>query len=155
MIHQDTIVTVMTEDKLSKEYESLLFDIKYDKEQFKDNSTIGLLLYRLAKEREASNSLFREITARLDRIAGLLEKRPESQEITNIISDIDQKILAHIQRNGKVDAENIQSIFQYRGKNAASARLNALYEKGLLKKGRAGKKVFYWVNAGDVSTAKE
>jgi len=142
-------VTVMIEDKLSKEYEALLFDIKYDKEQFKDNATIGLLLYRLAKEREASNSLFSEIISKLDKIAVLLEKRPESREITNVISDIDQKILAHVQRYGKVDAEDIQSIFQYRGKNAASARLNDLYEKGLLKKGRAGKKVFYWVNAGD------
>jgi len=149
MIGQDTIVTVMTEDKISKEYEALLFDVKYDKEQFKDNATIGLLLYRLAKEREASNSLFREIGAKLDRIASLLEKRPMTEQVTSIISDIDQKILAHIQRNGKVDAEEIQSIFQYRGKNAASARLNDLYEKGLLKKGRAGKKVFYWVNAGD------
>ncbi len=149
MIGQDRIVTVMTEDKISKEYEALLFDVKYDKEQFKDNATIGLLLYRLAKEREASNSLFREIGAKLDKIASLLEKGPGQKELTNIISDIDQKILAHIQRCGKVDAEEIQSIFQYRGKNAASARLNDLYEKGMLKKGRAGKKVFYWVNTGD------
>lgn len=150
MIGQDRIVTVMIdEDKISKEYESLLFDVKYDKEQFKDNATIGLLLYRLAKEREASNRMFKEVADRLEKIARLLENRPEHKEVTNIISDIDQKILAHIQRNGKVDAEDIQSIFQYRGKNAASARLNDLYEKGLLKKGRAGKKVFYWVNAGE------
>jgi len=152
MIYQDIIVTVMTEDKITKEYESLLFDVKYDKEQFKDNATIGLLLYRLAKEREASNKMFQEVVERLEKIAQLLSNRPESREITNIISDIDQKILAHVQRYGKVDAEGIQSIFHYRGKNAASARLNDLYEKGLLKKGRAGKKVFYWVNAGDGAT---
>ena len=148
MIGQDTIVTVMTEDKISKEYEALLFDVKYDKEQFKDNATIGLLLYRLAKEREASNAMFKQISEQLERIASLLQKG-STEQVNRIISDIDQKILAHIQRNGKVDAEEIQSIFQYRGKNAASARLNDLYEKGLLKKGRAGKKVFYWVNAGD------
>ncbi len=148
MIGQDSIVTVMTEDKISKEYEALLFDVKYDKEQFKDNATIGLLLYRLAKEREASNFMFTQISEQLERIASLLEKGTPEQ-VKSIISDIDQKILAHIQRNGKVDAEEIQSIFQYRGKNAASARLNDLYEKGLLRKGRAGKKVFYWVNAGD------
>ena len=153
MIRQDTIVTVMIEDKLSKEYEALLFDIKYDKEQFKDNATIGLLLYRLAKERESSNRLFSEIISKLEKIAALLEKRPESREITNVISDIDQKILAHIQRCGKVDAEEIQSTFKYRGKNAASARLNALFEKGVLQKGRAGKKVFYWVNTGGRSGA--
>lgn len=148
MIGQDRIVTVMIEeDKISKEYEALLFDVKYDKEQFKDNATIGLLLYRLAKEREASNAMFKQISEQLEKIANLLEKgRPA--EVKSIISDIDQKILAHIQRSGKVDAEEIQSIFQYRGKNAASARLNDLYEKGLLKKGRAGKKVFYWVNTG-------
>jgi len=150
MIGQDRIVTVMIdEDKISKEYEALLFDVKYDKEQFKDNTTIGLLLYRLAKEREASNSMFKQISEQLERIASLLQKGPATQEVKSIISDIDQKILAHVQRCGKVDAEEIQSIFQYRGKNAASARLNDLYEKGLLKKGRAGKKVFYWVNAGD------
>ena len=150
MIGQDRIVTVMIdEDKISKEYEALLFDVKYDKEQFKDNTTIGLLLYRLAKEREASNSMFKQISEQLERIASLLQKGPATQEVKSIISDIDQKILAHIQRCGKVDAEEIKSIFQYRGKNAASARLNDLYEKGLLKKGRAGKKVFYWVNAGD------
>jgi predicted HTH transcriptional regulator len=138
----------MTEDKISKEYEALLFDVKYDKEQFKDNATIGLLLYRLAKEREASNAMFKQISEQLEKIASLLQKG-STEQVKSIISDIDQKILAHIQRNGKVDAEEIQSIFQYRGKNAASARLNDLYEKGLLKKGRAGKKVFYWVNAGD------
>jgi len=149
MIVQDRIVTVMTEDQITKEYEALLFDIKYDKEQFKDNATIGLLLYRLAKERESSNAMFKQIIEKLDKIASLLQKGPATVEVKNIISDIDQKILAHIQRCGKVDAEEIQSIFQYRGKNAASARLNDLYEKGLLKKGRAGKKVFYWVNAGD------
>jgi len=150
MIGQDRIVTVMIdEDKISKEYEALLFDVKYDKEQFKDNTTIGLLLYRLAKEREASNSMFKQISEQLERIASLLQKGPATQEVKSIISDIDQKILAHVQRCGKVDAEEIKSIFQYRGKNAASARLNDLYEKGLLKKGRAGKKVFYWVNAGD------
>ena len=148
MIGQDTIVTVMTEDRISKEYEALLFDVKYDKEQFKDNATIGLLLYRLAKEREASNAMFKQISEQLERIANLLQKG-STEQVNSIISDIDQKILAHIQRNGKVDAEEIKSIFQYRGKNAASARLNDLYEKGLLKKGRAGKKVFYWVNAGD------
>jgi predicted HTH transcriptional regulator len=148
MIGQDTIVTVMTEDRISKEYEALLFDVKYDKEQFKDNATIGLLLYRLAKERESSNAMFKQISGQLERIANLLQKG-STEQVKGIISDIDQKILAHIQRNGKVDAEEIQSIFQYRGKNAASARLNDLYEKGLLKKGRAGKKVFYWVNAGD------
>ena len=149
MIGQDRIVTVMIdEDKISKEYEALLFDVKYDKEQFKDNTTIGLLLYRLAKEREASNVMFKQISEQLERIASLLQKG-STEQVKSIISDIDQKILAHIQRNGKVDAEEIQSIFQYRGKNAASARLNDLYEKGLLKKGRAGKKVFYWVNAGD------
>lgn len=149
MIRQDTIMTVVTEDKIGKEYEALLFDVKYDKEQFKDNATIGLLLYRLAKERESSNAMFKQISEQLERIANLLQKGPATTEVKNIISDIDQKILAHIQRNGKVDAEDIQSIFQYRGKNAASARLNDLYEKGLLKKGRAGKKVFYWVNTGD------
>jgi hypothetical protein len=136
------------EEKVDKEYESLMFDIKYDKEQFKDPMAIGLLVYRLAQERKTGNQLFREIVARLDKIATLLEKGRVSPEVSEAVkaelSDVDAKLLTHIQRCGKVDAEQVQVAFGYKGKNAASARLNLLYQRGILQKGRAGKKVLYW-----------
>ena len=45
-------------DDTEEEYKDLVMDIRYDKEQFKDPATIGLLLYRLSKEREKSNPMF-------------------------------------------------------------------------------------------------
>ena len=127
-------------NKLDKDYAQMLFDVKYDKDQFKDPEFIGLLMYRLAKEREASNKMFKQI------IKLLKEKSVVTpEEHVEILSEIDEKILALVTRQGKIDAETLQKEFKYRGKNAASARLNSLYKAKLLKKGRAGKKVLYWV----------
>lgn len=134
-------------DPAEKEFQQMLFDVKYDREQFKDPETIGLLLYRLARERQAANQMFKELAAKLDNVATLLQQKPQEgrAEASKLLGYADNKIITHIQRYGKVDAEGIQKRFGYRGKNAASARLNALFLKGFLKKGRAGKKVFYWL----------
>ncbi|NYZ80158.1 hypothetical protein H0N95_02815, partial [Candidatus Micrarchaeota archaeon] len=53
MILTDVIMmsTDFPVDKAEEEYKDLVFDVKYDKEQFKDPMTIGLLLYRLSRER--------------------------------------------------------------------------------------------------------
>ena len=58
-----------------------------------------------------------------------------------------EECFAFAKEHGRVDAEMLKSQFDYKGKNAASARLNALYKTKLLKKGRAGKKVYYWVES--------
>lgn len=138
----------ITKSSVDKDYEKLIFDIKYDKEQFKDPATIGLLLYRLSKERERSNFLFKEIVEKLDDIKKGLGKTPpkvESKIELETLPEIDQEIIAYTQKHGKIDAELVREHFHYKGKNAASARLNALFQKGLLAKTRAGKKVLYWV----------
>ncbi|RLG21190.1 hypothetical protein DRN74_02880 [Candidatus Micrarchaeota archaeon] len=133
-------------DDIDKDFEKLVFDIKYDKEQFKDSETIGLLLYRLAKEREKTNYLYEQILKRLDEISRSLTTQPvrESAPQAGVLSDIDMKILDFVKKTGKVDARTVQEKFGYKGQNAASARLNGLFKAGLLKKGRAGKKVLYW-----------
>ena len=141
--------------KVDKDYASLMFDVKYDKEQFKDPETIGLLMYRLAREREKTNALFAEILEKLEGMKNALEKTgkpaaagaaaaaaPPDEEV---LADIDKDILTFVKKHGKIDAEEVQRQFNYKGKNAASARLNALYRRRLLKKGRAGKKVLYWI----------
>jgi wyosine [tRNA(Phe)-imidazoG37] synthetase (radical SAM superfamily) len=132
-------------DKADKEYERLMFDVKYDKEQFKDPMTLGLLMYRLAQERKQSNELYRELIAKLDGIAALLGK--EKPGIA-MLSDVDARIVSQIQRLGKADAEEIRGTLSYKGRNAACARLNALFMRGVLRKGRVGKKVVYWVPEG-------
>jgi len=131
-------------DKTEQEYKDLVFDIKYDKEQFKDPMTIGLLLYRLSRERAKTNELYSQILKRLDQINKNLSSTQTTGE-HQPLSEVDQKLLNHIKQQGVMDAEDIRKHFGYRGKNAASARLNSLFNQGLLKKKRAGKKVKYWV----------
>jgi len=126
--------------KSDKDYTQMLFDVKYDKEQFKDPELIGLLMYRLAKEREASNKMFKQILELLKK-----ESLVTPNKSVEMLSEVDEQIVNFAKKAGKVDAETIQKQFNYRGKNAASARLNALYKSNILKKGRAGKKVYYWV----------
>lgn len=133
-------------DKIDEDYEKLVFDIKYDKEQLKDPLAVGLAVYRLAEERKKTNYLFKEILKKLDAIAKSLGKEktpPKTSE--ELLSEVDKNIIDYVQQSGKVDAEMIRGHFDYRGKNAASARLNSLFQRGLLTKARAGKKVLYWV----------
>ncbi len=144
------------EDKNKKQYDDLLFDVKYDKEQLKDPVAIGLAIYRLAEERKKTNHLFQQILERLAALEAALGNAPsvniphttvapvlETGE-SNLLSEVDTGLIEYIKQNGKVDAEGVRERFDYRGKNAASARLNSLYTRGLLSKGRAGKKVMYW-----------
>lgn len=133
-------------DKTEEEYKDLVFDVKYDKEQFKDPMTIGLLLYRLSRERAKTNELFAKILEKLDRISENTTPKTTAEQ-TQLVAEIDQQIMDYIKEQKISDAEEIRRQFGYKGKNAASARLNSLYNQGLLQKKRAGKKVKYWVEA--------
>lgn len=135
------------EDETEKEFQNLMFDVKYDKEQFKDPETIGLLLYRLSKERKKTNHLFKEISGKLEDIEkGIKNKETEKEKPgkLDMLSKTDEKVYNYVQTNGKVDAADLKEEFGYKGKNAASARLSSLYKKGFLNKERVGKRVLYW-----------
>ena len=124
-------------DKVEQEYKDLVFDIKYDKEQFKDPMTIGLLLYRLTMERQKTNELFTQLLTKLDSM--------KENPLKTQLGETDQKILNFVKKQETTDAEQVQKHFGYKGKNAASARLNSLYNQRLLNKKRTGKKVKYWI----------
>ncbi|MGC8572128.1 MAG: hypothetical protein ACP5RI_00335 [Candidatus Micrarchaeia archaeon] len=64
------------------------------------------------------------------------------------ISDLDKKILQYIQIAGMASASDIQKVMNYKGKNAATARLTKLYKQGLLERYQLGHKVFYKFDAG-------
>ncbi len=103
---------------------------------------IAVLLAKLTEERENTNRLMKTLTARLEAI----EKRlgvegPEEA----ILSETDEAMMEFVKEIGKVTAEDVQKKFNYKGRNAASQRLNRLYESGLLRKKQAGKKVYYFI----------
>ncbi len=64
------------------------------------------------------------------------------------VSGLDAKIMQIIQVNGMACADDIKRQMSYRGRNAASARLNRLYRIGLLERYQLGHKVYYKYDAG-------
>jgi len=106
----------------------------------KESLLLAFLLQRLAEERESTNALLRQILHRLERLEHALGTAREEREL---LSEQDEAILAFIRERGRADAEEVRRYMGYKGRNAASARLNRLVEKGLLKKRRAGKRVVF------------
>jgi uncharacterized membrane protein len=130
---------MIPEEYKSDDYAALSRDVAYDMERFKEPYVVGAMIHRLVEERKLTNALFKQLNDKLDRIAALLEKsRP-----VDALSEVDQQIIGLVENMGRVTAADVQKELNYRGLNAASARLNALHRTGLLAKQRAGKKVFY------------
>ena len=65
-----------------------------------------------------------------------------------LLSEVDERILSFIKEKGIVTAEDVRRAFGYKGRNAASARLNHLYKLGLLDKKQVGRKVVFMLFNG-------
>lgn len=64
------------------------------------------------------------------------------------ISNLDAKILQILQMNGMCCADDVKKRMDYKGRNAASARLNKLYKLGLIDRHQLGHKVYYKFDVG-------
>ncbi len=121
-------------------------DIESNLDKFNDPVVLGELLFKLMEERENTNRILKNILAKLDALDAKgvpVEKiREETKQV--LLPEIDQRIMDFIKRSGKVTAEEVRKEFKYKGKNAASARLNRLRKEGLLSKKQVGKKVFFF-----------
>lgn len=132
----------MTELYGTEEYGELSKDVKYDIEQFKDPYVVGAMIHRLVEERKLTNTMLRDIHKKLNKLTQLMEKQGiDTREA--LLSEQDEKILEFVRGAGKACAEEVQAAFEYKGKNAASARLNALVKDGFLAKTRVGRKVYF------------
>ncbi len=67
------------------------------------------------------------------------------------ISGLDASIIQFIQVKGLACADDIKGIMNYRGRNAASARLNNLFKRGVLHRYQLGHKVYYKFDAGNAT----
>jgi len=151
--HRNTFGDVM-EDKGFKPIDNAFTkeirnDLEHNIEKFRDPVVLGELVYRLLEERENTNRLLKNIIQKLE----MLEQKGlgaqamqavQAQMQVPILSEIDEQIMAYVRETGKVTAEEVRGKFNYKGKNAASARLNRLCDMGLLQKAQAGKKVFFF-----------
>jgi len=131
-----------TDNALAREIRS---DLDLNMEKFRDPVVLGELVYRLLEERENSNRLLKNILAKLEALG---TKGPQSAAPAipkeTVLPEIDEQIISFLKDAGKVTAEEVRVKFNYRGKNAACARLNRLFDMGLIQKRQVGKKMFFF-----------
>ncbi len=127
------------------EFEEIASEFRKFQADFKDPLVLGALLSALKDERSSTNLLLKELNVKLDRIesrlAAVETSKPDAKAA--MVAEVDSDILDFIRLQGKACSEDVQTQFQYKGKNAASARLNHLFRLGLLEKHQVGKKVYF------------
>jgi hypothetical protein len=137
---------------LQQDSENLeLNDLLSLEEKVKDPLVISVLVFKLIEERKKTNELLQDINSKYDRLQFELNnkntKHNTDQENNNfeILSQRDDEILSFIREHKKADAMQIKDLLGYKGKNAASQRLNKLVKDKILKKIQAGRKVYFVV----------
>ena len=119
-------------------------DLAEQLEKFKDPVVLGELVYKLLEERENTNRILKTLLRRIEELQS--EKGQEitkKEEKEQILPKIDERILKAVRELEKATAKDIQKKFKYKGRNAASARLNKLYSLGLLEKKQVGRTVYF------------
>ncbi len=127
-------------------------DLEQNMDKFRDPVVLGEMVYRLLEERENTNRLLKTVIQKLEAIEAKMgpgASAPVASAVASalnepLLPEVDEGIMAFIKEAGKVTAEEVRARFNYKGKNAASARLNRLCDQGLLQKQQVGKKVYFF-----------
>ncbi|MEM3791575.1 MAG: hypothetical protein QXL16_02505 [Candidatus Micrarchaeaceae archaeon] len=126
-----------------------LKDLEYGLGKYNANDA-SHIVKSLIEEREKTNRMLADLIEKIRKMEEAMADAGQSEGgIEEVpLSDVDAKIIDYIQVRGMACAEDIRKLMGYRGKNAASARLNKLYKQGLLSRLQLGHKVYYKVDAG-------
>ncbi|MBN2067738.1 MAG: hypothetical protein JW744_04685 [Candidatus Diapherotrites archaeon] len=139
--------------KISPKFNELSLDIQEVSKYSKNPIFLATLLFKLAEEREKTNKMLADIFDKFDSImlnlkTGQTPFAKESMPVQENKHDVSlaeqDQIIMHLARaNGQVTADLVKAELGYKGKNAASQRLNRLFKDGHLRKTQAGRKVLY------------
>ncbi len=143
-----------------KEFEEIVGNLSDTVHEMSDPVAIATMLYTLAEERKSSNLVIRDINAKFDNILAKLDDisnrlhKFESRQEAHVeehnaveLSDRDREIMDYVIKNKRACADDLQEKFNYRGRNAASARLSKLFRDKMLEKIYVGRKVYYQCKA--------
>ncbi|MFN7990997.1 MAG: hypothetical protein U0R44_02450 [Candidatus Micrarchaeia archaeon] len=127
-------------------------DLEQNIDKFRDPVVLGEMVFRLLEERENTNRLLKTVIQKLEAIEakmGPSATAPVAPAIAAalrepLLPEVDEEMMRFLKETGKATAEEVRAKFNYKGKNAASARLNRLCDMGLLKKQQVGKKVYFF-----------
>ncbi len=90
------------------------------------------------------NSLLLDLNKRLSKIESQMSDiESRKTHDTVALSKKDQEVLKFVKSREKVSAGDLQKEFDYKGKHAASARLNKLFARGVVDKIHSGRTVYY------------
>lgn len=148
-------------EKISPDFNDLTLDIQGIIDKAQDPAFLAVLLFKLTQERQKTNQLLSEINEKYDKMMFSLKSNASESSLTSsaspthmgmagqgevfeVLSEQDQKILKMAEEKHSLTTEEIQRQFSYKGKNAASQRLNKLVRDGYLKKVKSGKKVLFY-----------
>jgi hypothetical protein len=109
-----------------------------------DPVMLGVLLSKLIEERENTNRLLKTLIQKIERIENGVTANA-GKENEEMLPEIDASIMAFMREKGRVTAEDVRLKFNYKGANAASARLNRLYSLGIVSKAQIGKKMYFFL----------
>jgi predicted nucleic acid-binding Zn-ribbon protein len=130
-----------------------------------DASTPALMNYLkyLVDERERTNRVLKDLTEKISQLERKLndyegaeeQETPRSVQVEVPVSALDATILDFIKTTEKqmICADQLKAFMNYKGRNAACARLNNLCRSGFLQKFQLGHKVYYRFDAGKATKA--
>ena len=114
---------------------------------------IGQSYSLIADERKNSNRILLNVNGALENLSERMKRIENKSDVilgtprhvsnAELLAEKDIEILNIVDEMGKVCADDIKEKFDYKNRNAASARLNRLEERGLLKKQYVGRNVYY------------
>ena len=133
---------------VKNEEEDITESIKKEILKLKDPTVHAAIIYTAVREREKMNLILKNILSRVENVERKIEglgKGEIKEGEERIFTDFENKLIKFIKEERYVCANDVQKHFNYKGTNAASARLNRLYEQRILEKKRVGKKVYYLI----------
>jgi hypothetical protein len=143
-VKEDEIKLLMSEKAKTDDTNSGLFTLlKYMMEESK---TTKLILQQLANQ---ISEIHADTTGLGELPVEELQDQPSNLGAKVVpVSDLDKRILQYIQSKDMACADDVKKAMNYKGRNAASARLNRLHKSGLIERYQLGHKVYYKYDAG-------
>jgi|SRR5271157_3107458 len=152
----------MDNKQVEKEIEELRRELKVvsekNHEEIPENAGLPTLIKYLVEERGKTNRILEGVTQKLKQLEdeiSALEISGQAQEdyaAANSreipLSGVDARLINFVQTKGMACADEVRAFMNYKGNNAACARLNNLHRLGLLDRLQLGHKVYYKYDAG-------
>jgi cell division septum initiation protein DivIVA len=151
----------MDNKQVAKEIEELKRELKEvsvkSHEEVPAGASFSELLKYLAEERARTNRTLEAITQRMKALEDMVSAIDLSNQADDYaataskeipLSGVDAKLINFVQTKGMACAEEVKAFMNYKGNNAACARLNNLHRLGLLDRLQLGHKVYYKYDAG-------